>query len=388
MITVPSAPLSAESRVRMHTCERRDFTECFITVSAAPDVAADEAARLLFEEVAGAMASRGVQTLQEKIYGVTEVRVSSLRARQTAYGAAGLDADIPPTWLHGVPASGGALAGVQIWGFIPRSDATRVETVTHQGVPRGRRLVAPGCGLVHLAGITGTGPGETPPGVTAQAQRMFEGAGALLAENGLTFDHVARTWIYMARLLHWYGELNRVRTVFYAANRAPGPYPASTGIQGSTADEECVMDVLATSSDEDSGLSVTPLLSTSRQGPAFAYGSSFSRGISLGLDGWRTVFVSGTASIGPDGKTRHIDEADAQIVETLMNVAAVLEPLGGGLSHVCSSTLFLKSADSLALYQQATRLLGVPDFPVIAVVADVCRPDLLVEMEAVALLPE
>lgn len=375
--------------MRVHTCERRDLTECFITVTAAPDAPAAEAARLLFEEVARALAAHGVQTLQEKIYGVADARESALQARANAYRAAGLDPEVPPTWLHGVPAAGGALAGVQIWGFIARSSGARVETVRHRGTPSGRRLVAPGYSLLHLAGIEGTLPDEAPTaGVTAQARRMFERAAALLAENGLTFNDVARTWIYLARLLHWYGELNRVRTVFYAAHRAPGPYPASTGIQGRTADEECVMDVLAATSDEGSGFSVTPLLSTSRQGPAFAYGSSFSRGISLALDGWRTVFVSGTASIGPDGKSRYIDEPDAQIVETLMNVAAVLEPLGGGLGHICSSTLFCKSPEFLPAYQQACRLLGVPDFPIIAVVADVCRPDLLVEMEAVALLPE
>ena len=376
-------------RVQTRTCERREATECWITVTAVPDASADIAASLLFEDAARTLATLGVQTLQEKIYGVVEARETTLRARQAAYRASGIDGEIPPTFLHGAPAAGGALAGLQIWGYIPRGDAARMETVNHQGRPVGRRLVTAAGSLLHLPCITG-GAGEiaSADGVTTQARRMFERAAALLADHGLTFDQVARTWIYMSRLLHWYGELNRVRTTFYAAHRSAGPYPASTGIQGRNGDEECVMDVLATTSEGGRGFQATPLLSTSRQGPAFAYGSSFSRGISLGLDGWQTVFISGTASIGPDGKTRYIDEPDAQIVETLMNVAAVIDPLGGGLGDICSSTLFLKSADSLPLYRQACHLLGVPDFPMVAVIADVCRPDLLVEMEAVALLPK
>jgi len=46
--------------------------------------------------------------------------------------------------------------------------------------------------------------------------------------------------------------------------------------------------------------------------------------------------------------------------------------------------LFCKNEGVLEQYCQVTRLLQLGDFPVIPVVADVCRPELLVEIEAVA----
>jgi len=82
----------------------------------------------------------------------------------------------------------------------------------------------------------------------------------------------------------------------------------------------------------------------------------------------------------------HCGDREAQCLETLLSIAALLEERGGGLKDISSATLFCKDARVYDAFEGATRLLGVPPFPKVAVLADVCRPDLLVEIEAVALV--
>ena len=213
---------------------------------------------------------------------------------------------------------------------------------------------------------------------------------ASLALRSLGFEYrdVARTWIYLARLLEWYGDFNRVRTAHYqrVGFSAAGalPFPASTGIQGRSGDDECVMDLLALQSDSPDRAAARPIRRSPRQDSSFSYGSAFSRGMAIAIDGRRTVHVSGTASINAAGASAHVGDAEMQSLETLLCIAAILEEQGGSLENITSATLFCKTPAALEAWNRVARMLRVPAMPKVCVLADVCRPDLLVEMEAVA----
>ncbi len=144
------------------------------------------------------------------------------------------------------------------------------------------------------------------------------------------------------------------------------------------------MDVLALQSDDAARASVVPIRRSPRQDASFNYGSAFSRGMAFAIDGRRTVHVSGTASIDASGASIHVGNAEMQSLETLLCIAAILEEQGGGLENITSATLFCKTPAALEAWTRVTRLLRLPAFPRICVLADVCRHDLLVEMEAVA----
>jgi len=60
------------------------------------------------------------------------------------------------------------------------------------------------------------------------------------------------------------------------------------------------------------------------QCPASSYGSAFSRAVEIGSTGFRRLLVSGTASIGRDGKTEHIGDARAQIERSMQVVKPFL----------------------------------------------------------------
>jgi enamine deaminase RidA (YjgF/YER057c/UK114 family) len=245
--------------------------------------------------------------------------------------------------------------------------------------------------MVHLAGVRGVSEdGVLLPGHEQQAQRMFQCVKEGLEAQGMRLTDAVRTWIYVARLLEWYDVLNKVRTALYRPagfGAAGGPaFPASTGIMGQSDGEECIVDVLAVQSSGPAAACVVPILRSPRQDSSFNYGSAFSRGMAFEIEGRRTVHISGTASINTAGASTYLGDAEHQSVETLLSIAAILEEQGGSLHNITSATLFCKSIEAWEAWQRVSRLLGVPHFPKVCVLADVCRHNLLVEMEAVAVI--
>lgn len=378
-------------RLEVRASQRETFTEFHITATIDGDVPADVAAEDLFSQVAATLVEHSIQPIQEKLYGLTTVRAAVMKSRNTIYRARGLDRTMPVTWLQGTPLQGGGFVGLQLWGIATKSGETCVTTVENDATGRGRLWTGKGYRMLHLPAVRGSSStGDLLNGHNAQAQQMFANVGAGLASHGFRYTEVARTWIYIARLLDWYNDLNRVRTAHYKAagiGVAGGPaFPASTGIQCWSDGEECLVDVLAIKNETAGAVVVEPIRCSPRQDQSFNYGSAFSRGMSIGIEGHRTIHISGTASINTAGASTHIGDAESQSLETLMSIAAILEQQGGSLKNITSATLFCKDQNAWEAWNRVTRLLQLPVFPKVCVLADVCRHDLLVEMEVVAVI--
>jgi len=387
----PTAARTARpGKLEVRMTERRSFCEYHLTGTVdrwAPRGAAAD----LFLQAAEVLAEGGIQPMQEKLYGLVGARGDALRWREEAWRRHELDFHVPVTWVQGTPLDSGDFVGFQIWGIAPRDNSTRVTTVENAVTGRGRLWTGPGFRLLHLPAVRGLEPdGRLADGAPAQADRMFANAARALQEHGMELRHVVRTWIYLARLLEWYGDFNRVRNAHYkpaGLGAAGGPaFPASTGIQGRMDGEECVMDVLAFECDGPACPTAVPIRRSPRQDQSFNYGSAFSRGMALEMEGHRTVHISGTASINAAGASTHLGDAEMQSVETLLNIAAILQDQGGSLKNIKSATLFCKDRAAWEAWNRVSHLLQVPAFPKICVQADVCRHDLLVEMEAVAVI--
>lgn len=96
---------------------------------------------------------------------------------------------------------------------------------------------------------------------------------------------------------------------------------------------------------------------------------------------WRdTVFVSGTASV-VGHQTVHLGDVDAQLDETLRNIEVVLARTGRSLANVVAAKTYIRNPQDHP--RIAARLAEV--FPVnLYLEADICRKDLLLEIECVA----
>jgi enamine deaminase RidA (YjgF/YER057c/UK114 family) len=126
---------------------------------------------------------------------------------------------------------------------------------------------------------------------------------------------------------------------------------------------------------------------------ACEYGSAFTRGLRVDLPGGIThLLLSGTASVGPDGETLYPGDFRAQLWRTYHNLTKLLESEGANWHDIVRTTCYIRDierdyAEFNAIRNEFFRALGLDPFPAsTGIQARICRSDLLVEIEAVAIL--
>ena len=124
---------------------------------------------------------------------------------------------------------------------------------------------------------------------------------------------------------------------------------------------------------------------------AYARPSSFSRGMRIDLGELTILLISGTASIDEHGNSVHIGDFRAQMRRTLHNITGLLAAEGATWHDVVRTTCYLRDIDRdyEAFNQERTAFyteLGLDPLPAsTGVQAILCRPELLVEIEAIAM---
>ena len=227
--------------------------------------------------------------------------------------------------------------------------------------------------------------GITPQDLNAsradQTRSAFEILNAALNAAGFQFIDTVRTWIYLDRLLEWYDDFNAVRTAFFEETGIfDSMVPASTGIGAANQFGSAIMmDVLAVKPKNDR-LKIQAVDSP-LQNPALDYKSSFSRAVEMAYSTHKNLLISGTASIDSDGASVHLDDPEKQIRLTLDVVHAILESRGMGWGDLFRGIAYFKDMAYKPLYEKVALELGIPHFPLAISHADVCRHDLLFEIE-------
>jgi 2-iminobutanoate/2-iminopropanoate deaminase len=119
--------------------------------------------------------------------------------------------------------------------------------------------------------------------------------------------------------------------------------------------------------------------------------SSFSRGLRLDIKGVTILMISGTASIDENGVTVHEGDFRAQTLRTYYNITNLLAAEGATWKDVVRTTCYLRDIErDYALFNEVrTKFFdeqGLDPLPAsTGIQAILCRPDLLVEMEAMAI---
>ena len=119
--------------------------------------------------------------------------------------------------------------------------------------------------------------------------------------------------------------------------------------------------------------------------------SSFSRGLRLDIKGITILLISGTASVDESGRTVHAGDFRAQTWRTYQNITKLLESEGATWNDVIRTTCYLRDIerDYEAFNEIRTQFFHEQNLhPLPAstgIQAILCRPDLLVEMEAMAI---
>lgn len=123
----------------------------------------------------------------------------------------------------------------------------------------------------------------------------------------------------------------------------------------------------------------------------YAKPSSFSRGMRVDLNGLAILLISGTASIDDLGQSVHAGDFRAQTRRTFWNIAGLLEAEGATWKDVVRTTCYLRDIerDYAAFNRERTafyRQQGLDPRPAsTGIQAILCRPELLIEIEAIAM---
>jgi enamine deaminase RidA (YjgF/YER057c/UK114 family) len=124
---------------------------------------------------------------------------------------------------------------------------------------------------------------------------------------------------------------------------------------------------------------------------AYAKPSSFSRGMRIDLNGLTILLISGTASIDDAGKSVHIGDLRAQCRRTFANITGLLESEGCTWHDIVRTSCYLRDIDRdyEAFNEERTAFFaeqGLDPLPAsTGIQAKLCRPELLVEIEAIAM---
>src|SRR5258708_1996360 len=123
----------------------------------------------------------------------------------------------------------------------------------------------------------------------------------------------------------------------------------------------------------------------------YAKPSSFSRGLRIDLNGLAILVISGTASIDEQGRSVNSGDFRAQTRRTFLNIAGLLEAEGATWKDIARTTCYFRDIerDYAAFNEERTAFYNTqlldPLPASTGVQAILCRPELLVEIEGIAI---
>jgi hypothetical protein len=243
----------------------------------------------------------------------------------------------------------------------------------------------------------------------------FEAACSTIIEQSLLtlrqspHTHAERIWNFVPGICRVIGNgLDRYRVFNMARHRVfAGMFGESAIGLGMLPTASCVGHQGLTLSTHVLGLAASGrAIENARQIPAFAYSTRFgprppcfSRARLVEVNGERLLMVAGTASVRGEDSVHH-DSLEAQLRETLINLRAVVSQgramarstsageaesaIGEPLSVIRSTRVYYRRPEDRGELERALpHELGVPA-DVEYLLADICRDELLVEIELLA----
>ena len=268
------------------------------------------------------------------------------------------------------------------------------ETVRHERHKGYTLLYGNGfCELV-TEGIT---PHSLAGSIKEQSQEIFAQLGDILANNGFATSDIYRQWNYIEQITSMhdgrqnYQEFNDARSRFYNSTQWANGYPAATGI--GTSCGGVIIEVYAIKGEnvvnhaidnplQTSAHSYSQKVLTGKSDEPERTTPKFERARLVG----DTVYISGTAAIkGEDSLS--LDKAAEQTAETMQIIKQLVAsenlPLASKESIYTLLRIYIKnSADAPEVIKFMEE--NFADVPKHYLEADVCRPELLVEIEGTA----
>ncbi len=233
----------------------------------------------------------------------------------------------------------------------PASAATR-RVIRPANAPAGRPyspgvLVGP---TLYISGQLGVpGSGAAPAGMDVQARQAMDGVGAVLRAAGLGFEHLVKCHVYLADMED-YAAMNAVYGSYFTDR-----VPARTTVQAAALPSRAGVEVACVAYADLAGISVVRPPAGSLPAPLGPYSPAVWAG--------DTLYVSGMG--GQDPATKAVgDSVEAQVAQTVANIATTLKAAGLGLADVTWTQAYAtRVAESATVDAALTRAFGTGALP-------------------------
>ncbi len=315
---------------------------------------------------------------------------------------------MPPVNFIGQHPADGEKVTTEFIVLVPKKESVSIESKSYSrdgGTYHYKVVEQDGAKWVYAGGIQD----ETATGTYEASQASFVIMNGILQAEGLTFSDVVRQWNYIEDIVGLDGErqkyqiFNDVRASWYAAASFTNGYPAATGIGTSTGGVVLAFTAFGSARDDSK---VVPIKNP-QQIDAHRYTQEVLVGVAVDaqkqkatpkferakavVDGGDvTLFISGTAGIrGQQTVAGGIEEQTEIMIENIEalisreNLEAHGIRAGATLRDVAQIRVYVKQPEHMEAVKKicSDRFPGIP---ALFLIADVCRPNLLVEMEGIA----
>ncbi len=313
--------------------------------------------------------------------------------------------NIPIAFLPQPPASG-AFVSVELW-YLKDPEKASV-SIKQKGGNKYILVEKEGHKMVIANGLVGENGNKN---LSQSTESVFLQMAGILESEGLNFNHIVRQWNYIEDITFEYGNhvqknqnyqvFNNIRSKYYSKVSFENGYPAATGI--GINNSNVIISFIAAS---DAGFQKKSI-ENSFQKSAYDYSEKvlvgkteyeglckctpkFSRAKYFANQESGLIFISGTASIRDEvtiGENDIVQQTKTTI-ENIENLISEKTLLSNGISY--HSTLHL---DFIRVYIKLKKDYSkvreicekkLPGVKAVYVISDICRENLLVEIEAIA----
>ena len=219
-----------------------------------------------------------------------------------------------------------------------------------------------------------------------QMRLLFNDYVMQLLENGCCLaDNCIRTWIFVQNVdVNYAGVVKARNEVFATQNLTDRThFIASTGIAGRHANPKVLVQMDAYAVEGIDKEQIHYLYAPTHLNPTYEYGVSFERGTYVDYGDRRQVFISGTASINNKGEIMYPGDIRQQTLRMWENVETLLKEAECTFEHVAHLLVYLRDIADYTIVREMFEE-RFPNIPKVYLLAPVCRPGWLVEMECMA----
>ena len=233
-----------------------------------------------------------------------------------------------------------------------------------------------------------------------QSTEAFKQMITILEKENMKLSDVIRQWNYIENITGYDGNsqhyqiFNDIRSEFYSRDTFSNGYPAATGIGSSAGGviidfiavkpkSDCEIRTIKSPVQKDAHLYSKEVLAAGGvDGHNTETSPKFERGKALLVSDYAQIYISGTAAIIGQ-KSQSPGDAAGQTKTTIENIKLLVESVQAwSAAKPALFRVYIKNAADIESVTLCFKSLLPPD-KTIFVIADICRPELLVEIEGV-----